>query len=43
MKYPLSKIIIDEDKIEKHDETTNEIRECFKDIKLLGKQDLKYV
>lgn len=32
---------LDEEKIQKHPATTEEIRECIKDIKLLGKNEIK--
>lgn len=37
----VSEIIFDDDKITKHAKTSNEIRECCKDIKVLGRKDLK--
>lgn len=36
-----SEIVIDDETIDKHEKTTNEVRECCKDIKVLGRKDLK--
>jgi len=36
-----SEIVIDDETIDKHEKTTKEIRECCKDIKVLGRKDLK--
>ncbi|KYN35312.1 Putative rRNA methyltransferase 3 [Trachymyrmex septentrionalis] len=36
-----SQIVIDDEIIDKHEKTTEEIRECCKDIKVLGRKDLK--
>lgn len=38
-----TEIKIDEPRIEKHAATTAEIQECFKDIKVLGRKDLKEI
>ncbi|XP_077261742.1 pre-rRNA 2'-O-ribose RNA methyltransferase FTSJ3 [Temnothorax americanus] len=36
-----SEIVMDDEVIDKHEKTTKEIRECCKDIKVLGRKDLK--
>lgn len=36
-----SEIVIDDEVINKHEKTTKEVRECCKDIKVLGRKDLK--
>lgn len=36
-----SEIVIDDETIDKHQKTTTEIRECCKDIKVLGRKELK--
>lgn len=36
-----SEIVIDDETIDKHEKTTREIKECCKDIKVLGLKDLK--
>jgi len=36
-----SEIVIDDDIIDKHEKTTKEVRECCKDIKVLGRKQLK--
>ncbi|XP_012226812.2 pre-rRNA 2'-O-ribose RNA methyltransferase FTSJ3 [Linepithema humile] len=36
-----SEIVIDDETIDKHKKTTKEVRECCKDIKVLGRKDLK--
>lgn len=36
-----SEIVIDDEFIDKHEKTTKEIRECCKDIKVLGRKDVK--
>ncbi|XP_011640902.1 pre-rRNA processing protein FTSJ3, partial [Pogonomyrmex barbatus] len=36
-----SEIVIDDEIIDKHEKTTREIRECCRDIKVLGRKDLK--
>lgn len=38
-----SEIVIDDEFIDKHEKTTKEIRECCKDIKVLGRKDVKLV
>lgn len=38
-----SEIIFDDKKIESHASTTNEIKECLKDIKVLGKREIRLV
>lgn len=39
--HKTSEIVIDDETIDKHEKTTKEIRECCKDIKVLGRKDLK--
>lgn len=36
-----SEIVIDDEYIDQHEKTTKEIRECCKDIKVLGRKDVK--
>ena len=36
-----NEIVLDDEAIEKHEATTTEIKECIKDIRLLGKNDIK--
>lgn len=35
------KVVLDKDEYAKHPATTNEIKECLKDIKILGKNEIK--
>lgn len=36
-----SEIVIDDEAIDRHEKTSKEVRECCKDIKVLGRKDLK--
>ena len=38
-----NEIVLDDKAIEDHEATTTEIKECLKDIRLLGKNDIKSV